>query len=182
MVTIGDKLYVAGGNGPADPTEVWAYDPAANSWDTSLAPTSARRDHAAGTVVDGKFYLIGGRWEHSGNYATNEVYDPLSDDWEPRSDMPTPRSGLAADVIDGRIHVTGGEDIDVLCTYNRHEVYDLVTDSWERQPDLPVARHGLGSAVVNGRWYIVGGATGSGPNTQFSFIDRVDIFVPNEST
>lgn len=178
MVTIGDRLYVAGGTGPADPSTVWAYDPEADRWDTSLAPLSSFRDHAAGAVVEGKFYLIGGGWEHSGNYAIVEVYDPETDTWERRADMPTPRSGLAADVIGGKIHVAGGENIDVACTYNRHEVYNPATDTWTRSPDLPSGRHGLGAAVLDGRWYVIGGARAAGPNTQYSFVDEVDIFIP----
>jgi hypothetical protein len=68
--------------------ELEVYDPVANTW-TVRAPMSVPRNHSAGGVINGKFYVAGGRlttvassWElrllfpvgineslNSGNYA-----------------------------------------------------------------------------------------------------------------
>jgi N-acetylneuraminic acid mutarotase len=180
MMPINGKLYVVGGDGPADPTSVWMYDPATDKWDTSLAHMTSTRDHLAGAVVDDKLYVMGGRWQHKGKYATTQVYDPAANTWTDLADMPVPRSGLTADLLaDGKIHVTGGEDIDIFCTYSEHDAYDPATNTWTREPNLPVARHGLGAVSVDNRWYVMAGATSSGPFTHRTLTPEVDIWVPN---
>jgi N-acetylneuraminic acid mutarotase len=183
MKALNGKLYVLGGDGSSDPTSVWIYDPATDTWDSdSAAPMTSERDHVAGAVLDGKLYVMGGRWRHKGKFSITEVYDPLANSWTRLADMPVPRSGLTADVLNGKIHVIGGEDIDIFCTYSEHDVYDPATNTWERWPNLPTPRHGLASAVVGDRWYVIGGATSSGPFTQRTFTDAVDVWIPDQES
>ncbi len=180
MKAIKGKLYVVGGDGPTDPTSVWMYDPETNTWTTTLANMTSPRDHLAGAVFNDKLYVMGGRWRNSQKFSITEVYDPATDTWTTLADMPVPRSGLTADLLsDGKIHVTGGEDIDMFCTYSEHDAYDPVTNTWSREPNLPRPRHGLASAAVGDRWYVIGGATSAGPYTQHTFKSYVDIWVPN---
>ena len=40
-----------------------------------------------------------------------EMYDPETDTWEQRADMPTPRSAVSTSVVDGKIFVIGGEQL-----------------------------------------------------------------------
>src|SRR6185369_17146132 len=151
-----------------------------DKWDTSLAHMTSTRDHLAGAVVNGKLYVMGGRREHKGKFSTTEVYDPVANSWTTLADMPVPRSGLTADLLsDGKIHVVGGEDIDLSCAYSEHDAYDLATNMWMREPNLPVARHGLGAASSGDRWYVMAGATSGGSFTHRTFISDVDIWVPN---
>ena len=181
MDYIDGKLYIVGGVGQ-DPTQVWAYDLATDTWDTSLAPLPTEREHLTSVVVDGKLYVIGGRINVDGgqrNLSANEMYDPQTDTWTHLTDMPTPRGGLAASVIDGRIHVAGGEISNPACAFNRHEVYDPQTDTWAVGPDLPVARHGMASASLGDSWYLIGGSTGAGGHTLATLNDQVFIFTPN---
>lgn len=56
---INDKIYVAGGSGGTQ-RDLEVYDPAANTW-TVLASMSVPRNHCAGAVINGKFYVVGGR-------------------------------------------------------------------------------------------------------------------------
>jgi N-acetylneuraminic acid mutarotase len=91
--------------------------------------------------------------------------------------MPTRRGGLTAAPINGRIHVTGGEDLNTGETFDAHEVYDPATDRWTRAAPLPVARHGLASGVIDNRWYVVGGGEKAGAMTFLTLSDRLDIFV-----
>jgi len=101
-----------------------------------------------------------------------EAYDPANDRWTKRSAMPSRRGGLAAAVLDGAIHVIGGETRGSV--FANHEVYDPATDRWTTAPPLPVARHGLAAAVVGGKLYVIGG----GPEAGFSQTDAVDVFAP----
>jgi N-acetylneuraminic acid mutarotase len=175
MAEIGGKPYVAGGVGP-DSIALWVYDPATDRWDASRKPLPTVREHLAAAVVDGRLYVIGGRWGGQGNLTTVEVYDPTTDRWTRKRDMPTARSGFTAAVIAGRIHVAGGESLTSSETFAQHEVYDPATDTWVRQPDLPTPRHGLASAVVADRWYVMGGGTRAGAMTLVSLTELVEVF------
>ena len=118
-------------------------------------------------------YAIGGRpLNPDRNYDVVEAYDPAADRWTKRSAMPSRRGGLAAAVLDGVIHVIGGETRGSV--FANHEVYDPATDRWITAPALPVARHGLAAAAVGGKLYVIGG----GPTAGFSQTDVVDVFAP----
>jgi hypothetical protein len=51
---------------------------------------------------EGKLFAIGGS-RSTERLATVEQYDPLTDKWTPRSDMPTARKDTAAAVVEGEI-------------------------------------------------------------------------------
>ena len=57
-------------------------------------PTS--RDRLATSVVNGKIYCIGGT---SIDGTELEMYDPITDIWSKKEDMPTPRNTLTSAVI-----------------------------------------------------------------------------------
>src|SRR6186713_1925087 len=61
VAIVNNKIYVAGGTGPgATQREVEVYDVTANSW-TPLAPMNVGRNHCAGGMIGGQFYVVGGR-------------------------------------------------------------------------------------------------------------------------
>lgn len=50
---------------------------------------------ASSGVVDGKIYVIGGGTEKPGNYGNQTfVYDPKTNEWTRKADMPTEREEL----------------------------------------------------------------------------------------
>ena len=109
LVPLAGRLYAVGGvvQGTTDRVVIAAYDPATDRWTMDLAPLPTLREHVAAVAFDGRIWVIGGRW--SGNVGTVEAYDPATDAWERMPDLPTPRGGHTAAVVDGRIHVTRGE-------------------------------------------------------------------------
>ena len=129
-------------------------------------------------VLDDKLLVVGGRWGDAGNLATLETYDPATGRWTRGPDMPTPRSGLTAGALAGRLHVTGGEALSSRDVFGEHEVYDPTTDRWTAGADLPTPRHGLASAVLGDRWYVIGGGTRAGALTFISLTARVEVFGP----
>jgi N-acetylneuraminic acid mutarotase len=175
MAAIEGKLYVVGGVGP-DSKELWIYDPATDRWDAERAVLPTQREHLTVTVVGGKLYAAGGRWDDRGNLAALEIYDPVAGTWTRGPDLPTPRSGLTAGVLDGHIHVTGGESLSLGRTFGEHEAYDPTTAKWIALASLPTPRHGLASGVVSGRWYVIGGGARAGALTFVSLTDLVEVF------
>ena len=79
-------------------------------------------------------------------------------------------------MLDGRLHVTGGEQRRPLRTYGDHFVLDLAGTTWRRAPSMPTPRHGAVAAAANNRFIVVGGSPGAGVYTVFTESDVVDIY------
>ena len=92
------------------------------------------------------------------------------------SQIPTPRGGQTAALINNQIHIIGGEDLQASTTFGVHNVYDLNRQSWTLQADMPTPRHGLTSEVHNGKWYIIGGGKKAGVKTLISASGQVEIY------
>jgi len=120
---------------------------------------SVRRNHTAGGVIDGKFYVVGGRVRNSTNAL--EMYDPQTNTWSTRAPMPTPRSGIAAAVVNNELWVFGGEDVPDLALHAEVEVYNPLSNSWRREPDITMPRHGIWASVIGNKIYIPGGGPGA---------------------
>ena len=76
--------------------------------------------------------------------------------WTFRTPMPTPRWGVAAVVLEGKVYVIGGqaENGAVLDVVER---YDPDTDTWETLPRMDDERFNAAAVVFGGRIYVLGG-------------------------
>jgi N-acetylneuraminic acid mutarotase len=175
LVALEGKIYVVGGRGP-DSTALWVYDPKKDRWDASRSPLPTAREHLATAVAGGKLYAIGGRLKDHVNRSVVEAYYPATDQWLRRSDLPAARGGHTAAALNGRIHVTGGEDITAGKVFAEHWVYDPTADRWDAGPPMPTARHGTDSAAYGDEWYVIGGGTAAGWCTLISLSDRVEVY------
>ena len=152
------------------------YDPASDSW-RSGAPIPTPRDHLAGAVWEGIFYVAGGRRVAvETTLATAEAYDIATDSWTTLPDMPTARGGLGATATDARIYALGGEPTVEMLRAN--EAYDITTGTWMLGPQLPTGRHGLAVAQLAGNVFAIGG----GPVAGFAQTSVVEIFTPIAGT
>ena len=159
--TIGDRIYVAGGLRGGAVAQVSAYDPATDTWDTSLPPLPVIRDHGCGGAIDGTLYATGGR-AASITSLQGEVYAYRPGGaWETRAAMPTPRGGTACGVVGGRIVVVGGEGNGAAASgvFPQVESYAPASDTWTVHDPMPTPRHGMGAAAIGDRLYVPGGAT-----------------------
>src|SRR5208282_365170 len=155
-VSIGDHIYALFESGA-----FWRFDFGTNRWHEHdwLHP---RRRNCAIAASDGKVYVLGGGGE-KGNTGRSAEYDPSSDRWTARATMPTPRCGLAAVVLDGRIHALGGEKPSWFGrrTTAIHEIYKPEIDEWETRPPMIRRRSRAGAVVHRGRIRVVGGESKS---------------------
>ena len=124
------KIYVIGGMifdpDPVGVLTVDVYDPAADSW-TTKAEMPAGRFMPVGGVVDGEIYCIGGPTELYGAGAGSnvvETYNPRTDAWTRKADMPTARGFLSAATVDGKIYVIGGIQDLTAASFSTLEVFD----------------------------------------------------------
>ena len=186
-----NEIYVFGGYDYKGPWGVKRYHKTVEVYDTQTdtwikkqdMPT--RRMPFATAVVDGKIYLIGGtRIEikdgvFGGKAITDlvEVYDPLTDKWEKRADMPTARSVSNAVVVDSKIYVLGGQarfDGDLAGRFvTRIEEYNPKTDQWHQRRDMPMFKFGFSTVAVDSEIYTI-----SGINNALQRTDAVDVYNP----
>ena len=92
------------------------------------------------------------------------------------SGLPAVRGGHTAATINGRIHVTGGEDIAAGKVFADHWVYTPNENRWNAGPAMPTARHGIDSVAYGERWYVIGGGTAAGYRTIFAMTGSVEVY------
>ena len=165
-------------------TTVEMYDTQTDTWVKKQDMLTLRMPFAT-AVVDGKIYLIGGiRIEvkngvFGGKAITDlvEVYDPLTDRWEQRADMPTARSAGDAVVVDSKIYVLGGAARfggDLAGRFvTRIEEYNPKTDRWHQLRDMPMFKFGFSTVAVGNEIYTI-----SGMNNALQRTDAVDVYNP----
>lgn len=110
---VNGKIYVIGGQG-FGPTwqTVEEYDSATDRW-TKRADMPTARSWLTTVALGGKIFAIGG---YAGDPPQNirtylptvEVYDPETNTWMKRPDMPTARCLLSASAVKGKIYAIGG--------------------------------------------------------------------------
>lgn len=176
---LNDKIYAIGGEPSAQasiPT-VEEYDPATDTW-TRRADMPTRRTFLCAAAVNRKIYAIGGviagapAVPDKDTHAVEE-YDPATNRWTRRADIPTQRSGAGAAVVDGKIYVMGGVPGDLEnASVSTVEVYDPATDTWTRKDNMTTAKSFLSLCVAGGKIYAIGGGTfGAAP---FSAVEEYD--------
>jgi N-acetylneuraminic acid mutarotase len=132
-------------------------------------------------VIDGKIYAIGGATSAVGVARSSVyIYDPETDTWMRKADMPTARVYLSASVVNGKIYVIGGAPSVYSPAYRIVEEYDPVADTWTRKADMPTARSTHSAGVVDGKIYAIGGMVG-GP-TPWTGLSVVEAYDPATDT
>jgi N-acetylneuraminic acid mutarotase len=162
------------------------FDIATGTW-SPAAPMLTARNHHGASLIDGKIYVVGGRIGStfiiglSNNVSTNEVYDIGKNTWAAVLGMPTPRSGVGTAVLNGRMHVLGGEAYlnDLVGTYRTHEAFDPKTNAWQRLPPMPTPRHGLAVAEIGGKMYAVSGSNVAGGGGPHEGVNVNEVYDPN---
>ena len=153
--------------GPFGMSLVEVYDPETNTWQR-LADMPTARHGTKATVVDGKIYVMAG-YVGKDNQGVNlkflktvEMYDPQTDTWVRKQDMPTPRIEFGTGVVAGKIYAIGGRvhprdkpggpwRLDLV------EVYDPATDTWTKRAKMSTKRTSVKAAVIDDTIYAIGG-------------------------
>src|SRR5262249_12378608 len=110
-----------------------------------------------------------------------QVYDIGKNTWAAVLGMPTPRSGVGTAVLNGRMHVLGGEAYlnGRVGTYRTHEACDPKTSSWHGLPPMPTPRHGLAVAEIGGKMYAVSGSNVAGGGGPHEGVNVNEVYDPN---
>jgi N-acetylneuraminic acid mutarotase len=167
---VNGRLYIIGGitseSNERILSTVEEYDPVTNKWTRKADMPTARGEMGPSAVVDGKIYVIGGDQNIHANRSTYgsptvEEYDPSTDTWTRKADMPTSRVLPGTCAVDGKVYAIGGLSSSGETVLSVVEQYDPITDTWTRKANMPTGVWCLSARVVNGKIYTLGGRFGS---------------------
>lgn len=163
------RLHIVGGRRPKgranaryqdhqDSTSHLVYEPDGDRW-AEAAPAPTARNSAAGAVIDGLWYVAGGRTVSGGNLASLEIYDPKEDKWRSATPMPQAQGGLAAAAVGGNLYAFGGEYFNNGGgVYSQTWCYQPKKDQWSDIGPMLTPRHGLAGIAIDNTIYAVAGA------------------------
>lgn len=170
---VNGKIYCFGGIAATGRTKVLEiYDVANDSWSTGADLPDYKQLGDFGCAVNGKIYAIGASDliytsapQVVAPVKSVYMYDPDTDTWTQKADIPIGTVYNERAVIGNYIYVVGGVPAgpsDELATYIKDIYrYDTINDTWSKVVDAPYGLHGAALAELNGYIYMVGGGRNS---------------------
>ena len=134
------------------------------------APAPTARTEVAVAALDGLIYVVGGfeqssswRSPQSSTSTKVEVYDPVTNRWSSRPDLPIGLHHAGAAALDGALYVVGGFTVSEDTLWNPSDRvfrFNPAGGAWTERAPLPTARGGLAVTTLQGRLYAVSGYDG----------------------
>jgi hypothetical protein len=125
--------------------------PTGDGWTAAASLLTARSDHTATLLTDGRVLVAGGRTsDNGGAVASAELYDPATGRWTATGTMPTAQAGhLATLLAGGRVLVTSytGEAL----------LYDPPTGTWSATGGMTTARRDYAATLLPDSRVLVSG-------------------------
>lgn len=170
-----------------------AYTRATDAWQSRADLPTPSRIFIAAVGAAGKVFAFGGFHQAGGpngylDYTQHDAFDPGSNTWSAKTDLPNPsrRSGASADV-GGNVYAWAGFDGNTTqfggAAIRDNDEYNPPGNSWAARQDLPLpARYKIqGGGSSNGKGYCVGGAQ-SELSGQHNGLDDIDEYNPATDT
>lgn len=134
----------------------------AQKWE-KLAPFPEPSEEVYGIASGGKLYVFGGlapAWTPKGLVYE---FDPATDTWARKKNMPLLSHHVALAELKGKIYVFGGftkpeKGPTAWVPIDNAWEYDPRADTWKALAPLPTKRGSPVAAIVNGKIYVIGGA------------------------
>ncbi|MEM9530417.1 MAG: kelch repeat-containing protein [Pseudomonadota bacterium] len=184
-----DKLHVisggVGGGSVTDQHYVLDLSDEASGWNAA-APVPFPQVHTAAVALQGRIYLIGGETAHSGHRGINarvQEYNPISNSWRSRAQLPQARSHheWATFAWNDRIISAGGigGSNPVRAQTEIYQFFPQI-DRWELIGHMEKAFVSPGAKLVDGWLYTFGGGIGGFfPATAETWVTAVDFSPPD---
>lgn len=163
----GKVLVTGGANGTFTNTFASSelYDSATGLWATTGSLGTGRFGHTATLLPNGKVLVTGGLSSGYGAAAgvSAELYDSATGTWTATGSLVTGRYYHTATLLpNGKILVTGGNQISGLGSVGIAELYDPATGTWAATGSLVTARDShTATSLPNGKVLVIGGDNGS---------------------
>jgi N-acetylneuraminic acid mutarotase len=159
----GGSILVAGGNdgtsgGSAAMSSVAIYTNG-SGWASAESMTTARFDHAAVRLQDGRILVVGGSNSSGTALSSAELYDPSTGHWSATGSMASPRYGATLTLLNGGwVLVTGGYASGGRPAVSSAEIYDPRSGSWSSTgPMLYGRRYHSATLLGDGTVLVAGG-------------------------
>jgi hypothetical protein len=164
LVRVGDNLYAVGGdaNGSAAGGKTGAVEVfglASGTWSTSVfaaMPTSRSRFACGVDPAFGRIFAFGGEDDAGAPLNASEMYDPVTDAWTSRANVPVPVMGALGLIESGEFKLLGGEVTHPTlgsAATARILAYDPYSDAWrELDLALPYPAWGLFGCAKRVSW------------------------------
>jgi len=155
--------------GGTDTAGAELYDPGTNEWSSTGSVAEARKGHTATLLPSGKVLVAGGRVvqivSEPAQWASTEIYDPVTNTWSQAADMVQPRVEHTATLLpNGNVLVAGGAGggdtpFNQTTTFLASaEIYDPATDTWSLADSMTNARSAAEAVPIpGGRVLVIGG-------------------------
>lgn len=134
------------------------------------APAPTARTEVAVAALDGLIYVVGG-FERSSSWSIRqssvstkvEAYDPVTNRWSAKPDLPVGLHHAGAAALDGALYVAGGftaSDDTLWNPSDRVFRFNSAGETWTERAPLPTARGGLAVTTSRGKLFAVSGYDG----------------------
>ena len=177
-VLIAGGVFASGGGADLQTTEI--FDVLAGTFRPGPLMTTARSNHAAANLVDGRVILIGGN-PGSGfvGQATAEIFVPApppTHELVQVGSLSFPRTEASASLLlDGRVLIAGGRTGHNGPNLVTAEIYDPATESWTLTGNMNRARRAAPLVTLqDGRVLVVGGEDIPNPNIPHKTLEMFD--------
>jgi N-acetylneuraminic acid mutarotase len=149
---------------------VQAYDVSTNTWSRKANyPEAAGFTNGAG-VINGKIYVSGGVTGSETVSRRLYQYNPATNVWTRKHDMPAASYYGVTGVIGGRLYVLTACD-EVCPPVKAFWRYNPGTDNWTSLPTPPSDHNEGAGTVIGGKFYVVGGGSDQPAGTQLDVFD-----------
>jgi hypothetical protein len=169
-ITVGQRITIS----PLASAEL--YDPVTGTFTATGSLNTARYDHTATLLNNGKVLVAGG-FGAAGALASAEVYDPVTGTFTATGDLNTARSlHTATQLNNGTVLIAGGQDNGAIQT--TAELYDPATGTFTSTGNLNTAReYHTETLLNNGTVLVVGGY-----NTIDAWLVNTELYNPVTGT
>ena len=175
--TIGNKAYYMCGSNYTNQyfSDVWEYDATTDQWSQKSGFPGGSRQEAIGFAIGGKGYFGTGWFESFnpnsttwGAYDDFWEYDPTTDTWASKAQMPGGKRGWAvATALGGKGYAGLGGNGNQNSSYSDFYEYDPLTDTWAAKAGYAASVADAMLFTLNNEIYVCGGVN-FGTNAAYS--------------